>query len=218
MRCNCHGFVRADPWRTLYCFYLIVPPLGLEPRTRWLRVSYSSQLSYGGVCLWCHWSDSNRQHDATPKIADFSSLPTVALFYYIVFLIEMFFIKLCLLFVDPGGLEPPLSEPESDVLATTLWVNIKNLHTWFASVLMPNKPTSTFYGSVHCRQVPAEPPNRISFQKVHDTFLIGSVTTTSVLCSSGGIRTHRTLHFEWSGYSSSPTEPLIIYYVFSSIF
>lgn len=28
-------------------------------------------------------------------------------------------------FVDPGGLEPPLSEPESDVLATTLWVNKK---------------------------------------------------------------------------------------------
>ena len=27
--------------------------------------------------------------------------------------------------VDPGGLEPPLSEPESDVLATTLWVNKK---------------------------------------------------------------------------------------------
>ena len=90
------------------------------------------------------------------------------------------------LFVDPGGLEPPFAEPESDVLATTLWVNIKNLHTWFASVLMPNKPTSTFYGSVHCRQVPAEPPNRISFQKVHDTFLIGSVTTTSVLCTQGG--------------------------------
>ena len=31
--------------------------------------------------------------------------------------------------VDPGGLEPPLSEPESDVLATTLWVNKKKTNT-----------------------------------------------------------------------------------------
>lgn len=41
-------------------------------------------------------------------------------------------------FVDPGGLEPPLSEPESDVLATTLWVNKKNLHLHLPRAILNN--------------------------------------------------------------------------------
>lgn len=32
-------------------------------------------------------------------------------------------------YVDPGGLEPPFAEPESDVLATTLWVKKKKNKT-----------------------------------------------------------------------------------------
>ena len=40
--------------------------------------------------------------------------------------------------VDPGGLEPPLSEPESDVLATTLWVNKKNLHLHLPRAILNN--------------------------------------------------------------------------------
>lgn len=42
-------YVRLLP--SPFSYRRIVPPLGLEPRTYWLKASYSDQLSYGGVFL-----------------------------------------------------------------------------------------------------------------------------------------------------------------------
>ena len=100
-----------------------VPPLGFEPRTPTLRVSCSSQLSYRGLFffLWGWW-DSN-PHPVRDQFLRLACLP---------------FHHIPKNFVDPGGLEPPLSEPESDVLATTLWVNKKNLRLHLPRAILDN--------------------------------------------------------------------------------
>ena len=67
------------------------------------------QLSYRGFYNMWGWWDSN-PHPVRDLLLRQACLP---------------FHHIPKNFVDPGGLEPPLSEPESDVLATTLWVNKK---------------------------------------------------------------------------------------------